>query len=288
MSARVADSECAACLRAGNWIPSEGQGVEACHGGFGEANCATGYAGPRCAKCKRDEAGPCSDSESNMYYRLNKYCEPCPCEPLSLTTIVIIVSVLAAIVMIILDKLLEGEEYLSAIFAPMMILVTFYQTLALLVDLPAHWPPLLKYVLESLQFLNLNIEMAKPECSGDYEAKDKLRLVLLIPAVIGMVLGGYAVINFFLFNKTPAEIKGQVIVVTTTCFLMGSVSYVRQIFTSWVCTVPNIAGQEFLLIQPDLPCDLDNKQYAQPSKDSARLGMAVCAHQRVLCLGTWS
>ena len=86
--------------------------------------------------------------------------------------------------MVALDRLFKGMEHLDAVFAPIMILVTYYQTLALLLELPTNWPPILKTVLESLQFLNVNLETTGPECSGDYDAVGKLGLSITLPLLI--------------------------------------------------------------------------------------------------------
>jgi hypothetical protein len=71
----------------GHYIPKPDEGLDACPGGIGQESCTVGYAGLRCSQCKRNPAGPCSDAESNIYYRVNAHCEPCPCSPMSLTTL---------------------------------------------------------------------------------------------------------------------------------------------------------------------------------------------------------
>jgi hypothetical protein len=48
-----------------------------------------------------------------------------------------------------------------------MIIVTFFQTLGLLLDLDVSWPPRLRYWMGILNVLNINLELARPECSGE-------------------------------------------------------------------------------------------------------------------------
>jgi hypothetical protein len=65
-----------------------------------------------------------------------------------------------------LDHVLKGIGHVSTIFAPAAIVVTFVQTLALLLDLDTAWPPGLKAWMQAFSILNVNMEMAKPDCSG--------------------------------------------------------------------------------------------------------------------------
>jgi hypothetical protein len=68
--------------------------------------------------------------------------------------------------MAVMDHILKGIGHVSTIFAPAAIIVTFVQTLALLLDLDTPWPPKLKELMQAFSILNVNMEMAKPDCSG--------------------------------------------------------------------------------------------------------------------------
>jgi len=254
--------------------------LHVCPGALGEDICAPGYTGDRCAKCKKDKSAPCSDDDplgANVYYRLNSKCEPCPCNPWSLTTVAIVLIIIAAVLMVALDRLFKGMEHLDAVFAPIMILVTYYQTLALLLELPTNWPPILQTALESLQFLNVNLETTGPECSGDYDAVGKLGISITLPLLILATLGGYAVVQYILLKSQDSKefqrqhdgytvvkyIRTQVTTVAVVCYLVGALPFLRMMFGVYVCTPEDPAGNSWLESQPDLACSTDNDTYIE-------------------------
>ena len=105
----------------------------ACAGGSGEDSCATGYQGDRCSECTPFDAsrGECSaaDVEPNGYYRLDQICEPCECTWLTPTVIVSIAFFALLVIMVAADHAFKEIDHLSTLFAPIMIAITFFQTL---------------------------------------------------------------------------------------------------------------------------------------------------------------
>ena len=65
------------------------------------------------------------------------------------------------------DYLVRKVERMSERVAPMMILLTFMQTTTLLLDVPLSWPRVLRDLFKLLSIVNLNIELARPECVFD-------------------------------------------------------------------------------------------------------------------------
>ena len=143
-----------------------------------------------------------------VYYRLNEACEACPCDGFSLSTMLGIAFVITVAALILLDHLMKGVDHLSTIFAPVMIVVTFFQTLGLLLDLKVMWPAALKEWMSLFNALNINIELAKPECSVPFGAYQKLLVAVLLPFFILTSLGLFAGIKLALAKvmyKTEEE-----------------------------------------------------------------------------------
>ena len=59
------------------------------------------------------------------------------------------------------DYLFEKVSRLSERVAPILILLTFFQTVSLLLDVPLAWPPELVEFIQALSIFNLNIELMK-------------------------------------------------------------------------------------------------------------------------------
>ena len=59
------------------------------------------------------------------------------------------------------DYLFEKVSRLSERVAPILILLTFFQTVSLLLDVPLEWPPELVEFIQALSIFNLNIELMK-------------------------------------------------------------------------------------------------------------------------------
>lgn len=139
-----------------------------CPGGRGEESCSPGYTGDRCSTCiAYDSQVKCAETNlPNGFYRMSLECLPCPCSWFTPGRILAIAFVIMVLLMAVLDHILKGIGHVSTIFAPAAIVVTFVQTLALLLDLDTPWPPALKAWMQAFSILNVNMEMAKPECSG--------------------------------------------------------------------------------------------------------------------------
>ena len=105
---------------------------------------------------------------------------------------------------------MKGVDHLSTIFAPIMICVTFFQTLGLLLDLNVTWPAALKEWMTKFNIVNINIELARPECSMPFGAYQKLLVAVLLPFFILTCLGLFAGIKFAVAKvlyKTEKEFK---------------------------------------------------------------------------------
>ena len=103
-----------------------------CPGASGLASCTIAYTGDRCSQCTPfdpNREGPCVDSTPNGYYRLDQICEPCECTWLTPTVIVSIAFFALLVIMVAADHAFKEIDHLSTLFAPIMIAITFFQTL---------------------------------------------------------------------------------------------------------------------------------------------------------------
>jgi len=177
--------------------------------------------------------------------------------------------------MVIVDRLLRDVNHLSSIFAPIMIVVTFFQTLALLLDLNITWPAHLRAWLSRFNVLNINLELARPECSGTFGAYDKLLLTLVLPLFLLVCLAVYALLKYALSTRVSAEefkrthggrgildeLSQNVLTVTSTAYVFGSIFFLRRVLATWVCTTEEtVGGPTYLVVEPDIECS-DNERY---------------------------
>jgi hypothetical protein len=120
------------------WMPCTGDGFNSleacpldpdygsCPGAESGQICALGYTGSRCSACvEYDETvGECDGLETpNGYYRLNEFCEPCPCTWLTFSRIMMIGCLFAIASIFVLDYVMKEVEHLSTVFAPVRALV---------------------------------------------------------------------------------------------------------------------------------------------------------------------
>jgi hypothetical protein len=135
-----------------------------CPGGRSQESCSPGYTGERCSSCKAYDSGvACAETGvPNGFYRMSSRCLPCPCSWFTTGKILAIGFVVLVLMMTMLDHLLKGTGHISTIFAPVAIIVTFVQTLALLLDLDTPWPPGLKAWMQAFSILNVNLVRRVP------------------------------------------------------------------------------------------------------------------------------
>ena len=131
-------------------------------------SCLEGYTGPKCSMCVRvDRTKDCDDEATTLlekgFYRFDQRCEPCPCSWFGFTEMVVLAMFMFVGVLAAVDRIhatSAAADYLSAKTAPLVIMLTFGQTLGLLLDIDSiPWPPSLRLLMQRLNaILNLNIE----------------------------------------------------------------------------------------------------------------------------------
>ena len=252
-----------------------------CAPGVNGENCARGYRGqanPFCKLCdKYDPSKVCTDETPNGAYRVEGRCIPCPCTWFTFWWICLFALLFVLCCMLILDQFLRKVDHLSSLFAPLMILVTFGQGIALFAELDVPWPKMLRDLLEWLSVFNINLELGRPECSGTFGAQERVMSTLGLPLALAIVVGSYAAIKKELASrqeleqfkaehggKTPAQvIERQIVTIATSSFVFMSSFFVKNILTAWNCTAPGADGnaKTFLRVEPEIECSMDDERY---------------------------
>ena len=180
--------------------------LEDCPGAIGNETCATGYSGHRCSVCTpMDPTKECTSDIVNGYYRLNEECLPCPCTIFTIWTMIPLGFLLILLIMISLDHVLGGVAHMSTLMAPVTITISMVQTLYVLLEMELTWPRQLRQFFKLFAFLNLNIQLARPECSGRFSIEDRLVATLAMPFGIFLLLAVYAVVKMAIAKYSHAD-----------------------------------------------------------------------------------
>ena len=103
------------------------------------------------------------DPQINGYYRLESRCEPCPCTWFIFPYMLATAFGIALGLMFLLDMVDPSyAEHASTLVAPLLILISFCQTIAVFLDTDIPWPAFLRKLMLFFSFLNFNIELTRP------------------------------------------------------------------------------------------------------------------------------
>jgi hypothetical protein len=123
-----------------------------CPHAVGLESCAAGYTKDRCSECLGVTADlnavVCDGSYEGDplngglgFYRMNGRCERCPCSWIKLHHIIIAAIVIFILFLALVDWMTAQVDHVSTIIAPIMIMVTFGTTQALLLHMDFPWCP---------------------------------------------------------------------------------------------------------------------------------------------------
>jgi len=134
-------------------------------------------------QCRCGPSSRCSLCTAGTHYRLDGKCEECPENP----ELVFAMFFVGIIVAIIATYILDRKKFNLAF---LIIPVDYFQVLALLSRADIRWPQLLLNVLRALQFFNLNVDIATPECllAGVFTYEMKFYGTLLVAPVFVLFL----------------------------------------------------------------------------------------------------
>eukprot|EP01043_Picozoa_sp_COSAG02_P035509 COSAG02_NODE_2548_length_8557_cov_17.177229_2_plen_1173_part_00 len=239
---------------------------QACQGGeYGQDNCAPGYGDARCARCL-DQSEVTDDEDPNGYYRKDGVCAPCG--KIIPVWILAVAGVIGFVVLALMaDKLLMSVADVSNFIAPLLILMTFFQTLALLLRFSLAWPESLKDLMNKLSVFNINLELARPECSIKWTASSKLSVVLYVPFG-GMGLIACYGIAGWVFQRNHHATKSKNLLykcesMAVGMFMIGSSFFLKGVFGGIDCSPDPANGRYYLDIQPSIECDRALPEYEE-------------------------
>jgi len=239
----------------------------ACKGGyFGQKNCETGYSGSRCSACQSTEP---------KYYRSDGQCEIC--DSIIPMPVLIILAIIAFVALALFaDSFLSKVQNTAELIAPALILMTFFQTLSLLVKVEVTWPPRLRELMSYASFMNFNVELASPECSGTFDADARLNLVLFSPVAVLCLIFLYAGAKFFTHRGeiTLPQLLEKIRTMAVGALVLMSTFFVKGVLGGWDCTT-NKDGRSYLDIEPEMECNSETNDAYRRVLTKATVGFII-------------
>jgi hypothetical protein len=159
------------CNRLNDQVPGDGCRIKVCnqvHLTLGDGRCFA----PRCGQCN-----------PKSHFRLDGICEPCPECPICLIAAMLGVAIAAGVAMWFLTK--EGVDLVI-----MSIGIDYFQVVSLFAKSKVAWPPEMKELLRLLQWFQLDIDLAAPEClaRGLFTFEMKWYLKISFPFIGGALV----------------------------------------------------------------------------------------------------
>lgn len=155
--------------------------TQGCSGGIGPDSCADGYEGDRCSGCI---AG---------FYKAGPSCYKCEDGvPLWAVATLFFSGLLMAFVA--LDHMLKDVRRVSECAAPAMILLSYFQTLDLVLTVELAWPVQVATAGEMLSLFNFNLALARPECSVPWDFTTRQIITLYTPLAVATFVASFFII----------------------------------------------------------------------------------------------
>jgi len=169
-----------------------------------------------------------------------------------------------------------GDNF-STVTAPLVIVLTFGQTLGSLLDLECPWPKVLRKWMQMLDMFNINLELARPECSGNYSATDKMLLTLAAPVLLLAIVFVYAVVRTCVnamaakagaeaswwesFQAREHQAAKKAVATSTSLFVVASIFFFRCCLKPFKCEDDG-SGTLFMVSNPEVECG-DNDEHLE-------------------------
>jgi hypothetical protein len=277
----------------------EGWSLASCAPGLGTESCTEGYEGARCALCmpfSQDfNQDSCDDSADppvvNGYYRLESRCIPCPCTWVTFHYMVIALFLAAVGFMFALDLLgSEFAEHASTLAAPMLILISFCQTVATFLDTGIPWPTFMHGMMVLLSVFNFSVELTRPDCAGSFGPLRKVQIALSMPAFIGAAVALYGLIKLVRIqtqadatveqrHSARHQLQRKLASVVTTLFTVGAIFFVKSFLRAFDCVASELRPDDtFMASAPEIRCDSDDPGSEYPEiKRQSTIGLVTFA-----------
>ena len=128
-------------------------------------------------------AQQCGQCNPKSHFRMDGVCEPCPECPICLILIIFAVLIAGSIAMYFMSKM-------NVNFAVTSIGIDYFQVVSLFAKSKVAWPPEMKYLLSLLQWFQLDIDLAAPECliRGFFTFEMKWYFKVSFPLIGGIVV----------------------------------------------------------------------------------------------------
>ena len=246
----------------------QGLNLASCGPGLEGQSCTIGYEGSRCSLCTPFNAEiKCSDTITNGFYRLESRCEPCPCTWITFNVMIVALFLGALGLMFALDLLgSEFADHASTLAAPLLILVSFAQTIAVFLDTGIPWPDSLRKLMLVFSFLNFNLELTRPDCAGDFGALKKVQVALSMPVFVGSVIAAYGLITLVRIHREADataiqrhsarnQLRRKLASVATTLFTVGAIFFVKSFLRAFDCEASvTDSARSFMKSAPQIEC----------------------------------
>jgi hypothetical protein len=275
---------------------AEVQLLAQCNGSLGNESCSPGYTGLRCSICEPFDPAVDCKLKQNGYYRRDQRCEPCPCTKITFAMQVGALMVVVVAMLLLIDLFnTDASEHASTVAAPFLIMVNFCQTIALFLDLDVRWPKQLRAVMAWFSWLNINLELVRPECTMPFGAKQKMWLTLSVPPFILAVIAIYSILKWIWVHlrhrgqthKTLGKfLHNKAVTILSTLFLVCSVFFMKSVLRPLDCKIDQETGRSFVQSSPEVECDRANDPLYQ---ELLMMGLAgLCAYVITFCVLTSS
>lgn len=250
-----------------------------CLPGLEKESCTEGYEGPRCSRCtpfSKDIPDPCPDAP-NGYYRLETRCEPCPCTWVKFHHMVTALFFGALLMMLVLDHYItdsQAAEHASTLAAPLLILISFCQTIAVFLDTEIPWPDSFRKLMVVFSFVNFNLELVRPECTGEFGPLTKVKAALAVPLFCAIVVASYGFIKLVqIHNVADAsssqrrsarnQLRRRIASVGATLFTVGAIFFVKNFLRAFDCEKSGKDGsRSFMQNAPEIECYVPESDHA--------------------------
>jgi hypothetical protein len=165
------------------------------------------------------------------------------------------------------DRVLMKVADVSNFIAPFMILLTFFQTLALLLKFSLQWPEELKELMNDLSIFNINLDLARPECSIQWTASSKMDVTLAVPFSGAFLIACYGVSGWLFHRKDPGTKSMNILhkceSMAVGMFMVASSFFLKGILAGIDCTPDGTNGKYYLDIEPSIECDRALPEYSE-------------------------
>jgi hypothetical protein len=118
--------------------------------------------------------------------------------------------------------------------------------------------------------MNLNLELTRPECAGDFGALNKVQIALITPIFMGAAIAVYGLIAVVKINNerdataeqrhsARSQLKRKFASVGATLFTVGAIFFVKSFLRAFDCVASELdSTRAFMASAPEIECDAEH------------------------------